>query len=153
MNKHITGNIANIAVSDYNAINPRLQKAFEFLKNSPLEQMEVGKYVIDGTDVFASIDYRHGKSRDEAALEVHDKYYDVQCVIEGTEQIGYLDRKECRKARTQMDVEKDIQFYDDVPSEYVTLHKGDFFVISPDDGHAPLVSDGMIKKCIVKVLK
>lgn len=31
------------------------QKAFAFLKNSDLEHMEIGRYEIDGDDVFAMI--------------------------------------------------------------------------------------------------
>ena len=31
------------------------QKAFDFLKNSDLEHMEVGRYEIDGDDIYAMI--------------------------------------------------------------------------------------------------
>ena len=49
--------------------------------------------------------------------------------------------------------EKDIQFFDDVPQTYYTLCPGQFTVLFPEDGHAPMVGEGIVRKIIFKVRK
>jgi beta-galactosidase beta subunit len=35
---------------------------------------------------------------------------------------------------------------------YFDLHVGQMAIFLPEDGHAPMIGEGKIKKCIVKVL-
>ena len=40
-----------------------------------------------------------------------------------------------------------------MPQTYYTLLPGQFTVLFPDDGHAPMVGEGHVRKIIVKVLR
>lgn len=136
----------------YNTLNPRFAKAFAYLKTIDPAAMAEGKYEIDGKEIFMSVVERDLKTPEEAALEVHDKYIDIQIVVAGQESFGWKDRKVCASPRGEISVEKDILFYDDKPSTYFTLQPGEFAIFFPGDAHAPLVGQGRIKKCIIKVL-
>lgn len=138
--------------SVYDGINPLFAKAFAHIKSLDLAAMAPGKYEIDGDKLFFSIVERGLKTKEEAALEVHDKYIDIQVVVAGTESFGWKDRAKCTSPRGTMDTAKDILFFDDKPDTYPTIGAGEFMIFMPGDGHAPLVGEGQIKKCIIKVL-
>lgn len=61
--------------------------------------------------------------------------------------------KDLKLPQGEFDAEKDIQFFDDVPQTYYTLRPGQFTVLFPEDGHAPMVGEGTMRKIIVKVRK
>lgn len=136
----------------YAAVNPLFGKVFDYLNSVDLNTLEEGKHVVDGDNIFLMINNRDLKKPEDAALEVHNKYIDIQIVIAGEETFGYKDRAECTSPRSEFNTEKDILFYDDKPTTYFTLHEGQMAVFFPEDGHAPMIGNGKIKKCIVKVL-
>lgn len=136
----------------YNSMNPRFAKVFAYLQNVNLETIEEGKYEIDGKEIFMNVMDRDLKSPDVAALEVHDKYIDIQIVVNGHEGFGWKDRKACSAPRGEMNADKDILFFEDKPTTYFTLLPGEIAIFFPQDGHAPLVGDGHVKKVVVKVL-
>ena len=55
------------------------QKAFDFLKNSDLEHMEVGRYEIDGDDIYAMIQKQTTAAPENKKAESHYKYIDIRC--------------------------------------------------------------------------
>ncbi len=136
----------------YNALNPRLQKAFAHLAKLDLASLSEGRYEIDGDDLFFMIQERVLKTPEAASLEVHDKYIDIQIVVEGQETIGWKAREACTSPKGEMSVEKDIQHFNDKSTTYVTLSPGQFGIFFPSDGHAPLIGEGNVKKAVVKVL-
>lgn len=48
---------------------------------------------------------------------------------------------------------KDIRFFDDEPETFYTLRPGQFTIFFPEDGHAPMIGEGNVRKIIVKVRK
>lgn len=91
---------------------------------------------------------------DEVFFESHERYYDIQYVIEGTECCA-VTKREGLCIRTPYDAENDITFYDD-PKIYsnVLLESGDYIILSPFDVHKPrLVAEKKmeIKKIVLKV--
>ncbi len=136
----------------YQAVNPRFAKAFDFLERTDLKALPEGRHEIDGEDVFISVMERDLKKPADAALEVHDKYIDIQVIIAGDdESFGWSDRKDCASPRGAMDTAKDILFFEDKPQTYFTLKAGQMAIFFPGDAHAPLVGEGHVKKCVVKV--
>lgn len=94
------------------------------------------------------------KREEEASLEVHDKYIDVQVLIAGeVETMGWRERRECRVPRGPFDAEEDIRFFADRPQLFVGIRPGQFVVFGPEDAHAPMIGRGRIKKAVVKVMK
>ena len=56
-----------------------------------------------------------------------------------------------KQPKETFNAEKDIQFFDDEPQTYYYLRPGQFTILLPEDGHAPLVGEGPIRKAILKV--
>ena len=64
---------------------------------------------------------------------------------------GWSDRRYLSKPLGAFDTAMDIRFYDDEPQTYYTLRPGQFTLLFPEDGHAPMVGEGDVRKIIVKV--
>lgn len=65
--------------------------------------------------------------------------------------MGWKARSRCQRLQDQYDVEKDIEFFGDVPDNYVSLLPGEFVVFFPDDALAPLIGTDVVHKVVIKV--
>ena len=136
----------------YAAVHPRLRKAFDLLAATDFSKLEAGRHPLDGEDIFVNVMEPALKRKEEAPLEVHNAYIDIQVILEGAcETFGWSERRDCRRPRGTFDPAKDILFYDDSPQTYFTLRRGQFVLCFPEDAHAPMVGEGTIRKAIVKV--
>jgi YhcH/YjgK/YiaL family protein len=147
----ILDNIANI--DKYVSLHPRFAKAFEFVKNQNLETIEVGKFEIDGKDIHASVTAKEGVKAEDAKFECHDNYFDIQVCPAGSETIGWSPRDAVKEVKTPYNSEKDVTFFADKPNTYFQLHAGQFAIFYPEDVHAPMIGEGVIKKLVVKIRK
>ena len=138
--------------NSYLSISPRLAKAFEFILNNDLASFEDGRHDIDGDEIFAMISTPQLKRPEDAPVETHKKYLDIQLVLSGSERFGWIAAEELKDAAAPFDVAKDICFWNDTPTMYFDLHEGQMAIFLPEDGHAPMIGSGSIKKCIVKVM-
>ena len=136
----------------YNSINPRFARAFEYLKTTDLASLPAGKHPVEGDEIFVNVQERELKKAEDARLEVHNKYIDIQVVVKGTETFGWNERSACTQPDGEFNAEKDILFFGDDKQTYYTLHEGQFTILFPEDAHAPMIGEGSIKKIIVKVL-
>ncbi len=136
----------------YYGVHPRFSRAFEYLTSTDLEALEPGKHAVEGDDIFVNVMERELKRPEEAKLEVHNEYIDIQVLVRGgQETFGWSERCGVKQPRADFDAVKDIQFFDDQPQTYYTLRPGQFTILLPEDAHAPMVGEGSIKKVIVKV--
>lgn len=110
------------------------------------------KLYIDGDKLFAIPSFNKARSKSEAPLEAHDRYIDIQICLQGEETMGWRSREDCHSPQAPFDQEKDIVFYNDVPLNYVKIPANHFAIFFPNDAHAPLIGEGMIKKVVFKVL-
>ena len=137
----------------YSSLNSRFAKVVEYIKSNDWTSLPEGKYEILGKEIILNINERSLKTKDQAALEVHDQYIDIQILISGEdESFGWSERKACSSPRGEMDTVKDILFFDDKPQMYFSLTKNQMVIFFPEDAHAPLVGDGKVKKAIFKIL-
>lgn len=137
-------------IQRYASINPNFVKAINFVRDNA-DTIAVGKYVLDGEDLFVMIVETDLKDAKDAKMEAHLKYIDIQIVLEGTESYAWRSIDECVTPLSPFDTEHDIIFYSDQPTATVTANKGQFVIFFPEDGHAPLIGSGRIRKAIVKV--
>jgi len=148
----IVDDIANI--DRYACLHPRFAKAFEFVKGLELEALEAGqKFEIDGKDIHASVSAKEGLNAEEAKFEAHDHYYDIQVCPAGTETLGWGPRAAIKEIKVPYNAEKDVTFFADRPQTYFQLKAGQFAIFAPEDVHAPMIGEGVIKKLVVKVKK
>ncbi len=135
----------------YFALNPRFEKAFNFLMSNDLTKLEEKKYEIDGKEVFATYMVRQGLAPEAAKHEAHDNYIDIQVCVSGKESFGWSNRADCKNEKDAYNPEKDIIFYADKPDTFVEIKPGQFAIFFPEDVHMPLVGNGEIKKVVAKV--
>ena len=132
---------------------PAFQTAFRFLKRPDLGSLPEGWIDLDN-GVRASV--QHYTTADEATLdfETHEKFFDIQYLIEGEEFIGVCTRSGL-KEKVPYSNENDVTFYyDPVFCGKVILYAGDLTVLSPEDAHKPRCAAGApmaVKKIVLKV--
>lgn len=139
--------------SRYHCIHPLFRKAFEYLSSVDLSAMAEGKFEIDGQNLRAIVTDKKGMTASESAakFECHDKHIDIQLCIRGEEQIGWKPRAACKDQKGEYNPEKDVLFYNDAPDMHFGLTNGQFAILFPEDVHAPMIGEGLIKKLVIKV--
>ena len=132
----------------------RYAKAVDFLMNTDLENLEPGKYVIDGDNVFANVVEYTTIPWEEAKFEAHENYTDIQYVIQGSEVMSFAPVSQLNVS-VPYNPEKDVMFFDNAnPWLQAAVHAGEYMIFNPWDGHKPKAADGEpapIKKVIVKI--
>ncbi len=135
----------------YLALNKGFAGAMEFLLRPDLKELPIGRYEIDGDRVYAMVSKEPGRRREDALLEAHERYIDVQLVLAGTDDMGWKPKSLCRQPSGAYDREGDIQFSADEPDAWLSVRSGAFVVFFPEDAHMPLISSGQLHKVVVKV--
>lgn len=148
----ILGSLKNTASAE--KAHPLFKKAFDYIKAMDFKAMSAtsSNIELDGKNLFLFVSEYKGKTKEESKMEAHKKYIDIQIPIVGTEQMGWLDIDQCTKVLSPYDTEKDLIFFNNPASSYIPVAPGEFVIFFPDDGHAPGVGEGYIKKVVVKVL-
>lgn len=135
----------------YASLNPLFAQAIEFLKSRDLHAMEIGKTELKGKDLFVNIAQTTPKTKEDAKLETHRDFIDIQVPLSGTEIMGYTAACDCIPANATYNAEKDITFFEGLAETYVAVKPGMFAIFFPQDGHAPGITQDGVKKVIVKV--
>ncbi|MFI3319494.1 MAG: YhcH/YjgK/YiaL family protein [Rikenellaceae bacterium] len=137
----------------YSSVCPRMARAFELVSKLDLASLPEGKHILDGEEIFVNIMERELKKVGEAKVEVHNKYADIQILLVGEKEgFGWIERKDLKEAAGDFDTAKDVQFFADEYQTIYTLKPGQFTILMPEDGHAPMIGEGKVKKAIVKVM-
>lgn len=134
----------------YASLNPLFAKAIEYLKATDLNAQELGKVKVQGDDLVVNFSQTKPKTKEEAKLETHNQFIDIQVPLSGVEVMGYTPRQDLPEA--EYDADKDISFYSGLAESYIPVKPGMFAIFFPQDAHAPGVSPDGVKKVIVKVL-
>ncbi|NQU39938.1 MAG: YhcH/YjgK/YiaL family protein [Lentisphaerae bacterium] len=136
---------------NYAALHPRFADAVCFLARPDLSELPDGRLDISGETLYAVVMRAAGRPVDQAALEVHNRYIDIQVVLTGPETMGWKPRGTCQEPSAPYDAEKDLQFFDDRPDSWVQVNTGQFAIFYPADAHAPMVAEGRLHKIVIKV--
>ena len=136
----------------YYGLHKSFKIAFDYLTSTDLNTLEVGKFdIADG--VKAIVADSEGKTAVVACekFECHNKNIDIQVCIRGNETIGWKPRPDCMQPKGEYNGEKDVTFFADSPDMYFSLKSGQFVIFYPEDVHAPMIGEGLIKKLVIKV--
>jgi YhcH/YjgK/YiaL family protein len=151
----IITNVNSKDLKSFQSVHPRFKKAFEFIEMAVKEDLADGNYEIDGKDIYAFISSYKTKTEREAKFEAHKKYIDIQCILSGTEVIGFETPEKVELIEDYKDG-GDICFYS-LNKDYdkIVLTKGEFAIIMTDELHAPCLSlndePTDVKKVVVKI--
>lgn len=133
----------------YASVNPLFAQAIEFLKSTDLNAHELGNVVLKEGELFVNFAAARPKTKDDAKIETHNNFIDIQIPLTGTELMGYMPKTDLAEA--EYNAEKDVTFYPGHATDYLTVKPGMFAIFFPEDAHAPGVTEVELKKVIVKV--
>lgn len=136
----------------YTFLNAKFNLVLDFLKQNDLNKIAVGKYAIEGDNIYVAVQDYQTKELKDGKLEAHKKYIDIQYVIEGEERIGYSDISKTIP-QTDYNKEKDIIFLNG-DAEFITANKDNFFIFYPQDAHMPSIATNIpsfVKKAVFKI--
>ncbi|MGJ7030274.1 YhcH/YjgK/YiaL family protein [Niabella hirudinis] len=137
----------------YGQLHPLFKKAFDYIRQTDLAAAAAGTYIVEEDAVKAIVSEAPGKKAETALekFECHNQFIDIQYVISGLEQIGWKPRQDCVAPNGEYNAEKDVQFYNDAPDLFFKLAAGQFVIFFPEDVHAPMIGEGVIKKLVMKI--
>ena len=78
----------------YAGMNPRFPKAIEFILNTDLSKLPLGRNEICGDEIFANVMEAQPRTKEEAPVEIHRKYIDIQIPITADEVMGYIPKEQ-----------------------------------------------------------
>ncbi|HMN24209.1 MAG TPA: YhcH/YjgK/YiaL family protein [Ignavibacteriaceae bacterium] len=136
----------------YSGLGERINKAFVYLMETDFSKMELGKYEIDGDNIFAIVNEYQTKDAREGKLEAHKKYIDVQYVAKGSELMGYAPLS-TQKVIDEYNEQNDITFFSGEKS-FAKVDEEMFAIFFPTDVHLPgikLNKSAYVKKVVIKV--
>jgi YhcH/YjgK/YiaL family protein len=128
------------------------ERAFAYLQATDWAGVADGRHVLEADRLFVIVSTDTGRGRDRSPLEFHRRYIDIQFVIAGVEVIGWRSLGDCLDLTEAYSSDRDIGFYGDSPSQWLSLQPGMFCVFDPTDCHAPLAGTDRVRKAVVKVL-
>lgn len=135
------------------AAEEKFKRAFAFLRRPDLGTLPEGWYEL-GEGVRASVQHYVTMAAHALSFETHERFFDVQYIVEGEEKIGVCGRNGLT-VKERYEEGNDITFYEEPAlSGSVLLRSGDYVVLSPRDAHKPRCVAGTpkaVKKIVVKV--
>ena len=137
----------------YTCINPQFKKCFDYVDEYLKNPVPAGTYEIEGRDLYVMV--QDSQTRTEGMLEVHNKYIDVQVLIDGEEKV-YCDWRDKLETEVPYNEEKDAEFLKDGEGNIeFTFAGGEFMILYPHDAHKPAMICGdkqtVCKKLVFKV--
>jgi len=146
----LTDRLANAAL--YRSLSPRIADALDYLAARDFAKIADGRHAIDGDHLFALVQRYTSKPLAEGRWEAHRKYIDLQYVVSGTEQIGYVSIDQL--AAEPHDEERDLAWLSGTAGQWITVPAGHFMLLWPGDAHMPQIATGApseILKVVVKI--
>ena len=138
----------------YYGLGERFQTALEWLASADAGALTPGQRVdIDGDNVFATLFEVDTLPPEACKLECHQNYADIQYLLSGMEGAGYALPDAELRALSEYDSKGDIQFYT-AEWDTLTIRPGTFYIVWPQDLHAPRVAlgqPGPVQRLVAKV--
>ena len=133
---------------------PAIQKAMAWLQEHDLAALPTGRREIDGDRLYVMVNEYNSEPKAVRRAEAHRKYVDVQCIVSGTEIIGYARLNGYEVLEDKL-AEKDVIFYKNPADESdIVLSAGMYGIFFPWDVHRPncaLTVPAPIRKVILKI--
>ena len=136
----------------YKGMNPNLDTAIDFITTHDLNELPLGKTVIDGTNVYINVMDAKASPVEERAYEIHKNYMDIQIDLVGVERI---DTGDCTKMEVDdYNEEKDVAKATAVDLAQCLIGPENFIICMAGEPHKPNIAvseDTVLKKAVCKV--
>lgn len=139
-------------------VSGHLHKALAYLQETDFSKLPVGRYEVDGDNIYFMVSEYDTKPKEEKKAETHIKYIDIQYIVKGEEKIHYTDYNSNLEITEDKRVEKDGIFYNTTADVDSLLLREDMLgVLFPWEVHRPGCNVGensvFVKKVVFKVKK
>lgn len=146
---------SNISEVQSDGFSEKFKACFAFMEKEyksatpGATDLELGNAIVAHFQEYTTI------TENEIQYEAHQKFYDIQFVLEGNEILSVYNTA-ALIAVGQYDVQNDITFYDEPvgKASQIVLHPGDFAILGATDAHKPklqLNGAEKVKKIVIKV--
>lgn len=139
-------------INKYKGFSKWFNYAADFLMNTILNALPLGRTEIDRDHVFINVMEVDTVNEDKVFFEIHKKYLDIQLDIKGTEKVHIG----LGKRAVVSEFKEDIDFGTVSCEKYMdcVIEEGYFIICMDGEPHKPTLCNGesaMIKKCVIKV--
>ncbi len=136
----------------YYGLGEKFKTAFEFINSTDFNSINEDRIEIDGDNIFAMPQRYKTKNPENAAWEAHREYIDLQYMISGAENMGFV--KSCYlDILENYDSEKDVEYLNGL-GDFVQVGEGEFVIFFPDDAHMPCLKikeNEEVYKVVIKI--
>jgi YhcH/YjgK/YiaL family protein len=135
----------------YTSLHPLFPLVAQFMQTHDLPALAIGKIELKGTELVVNVQHPAAKTKEEARLETHRDFIDIQIPLSATETMGYTPATDCQPKEAPYDADKDITFFEGKAQSYLPIRPGMFAIFFPEDGHAPAITEAGVRKLVIKV--
>lgn len=136
----------------YYSLHPNFGKAFNYINENDIANLSEGSHEIaEGVKAIVIVGEGTTKEKSIEGFECHDKNIDIQIPIKGPESFAWKPREKCSNPNGEYSDEKDVRFFHDAPDMFFQLQEKQFVILFPEDVHASMIGEGMLKKIVIKV--
>jgi YhcH/YjgK/YiaL family protein len=135
----------------YYAVNPRFERAFDYIHQIEKSPIAVGRYEMDNENMYSLIEEYNTKLKEQGHWEAHRRYIDLQYIAQGVESFGYANISHLKQG--EYDAGKDFWSLEG-EGDFLTLRSGAFILLMPEDAHMSgmaLSSPALVRKIVVKI--
>lgn len=126
-----------------------MQMFFDYLRTHDLTKVAPGRIVLEGDRLFLNVADSKKQPREERKLEAHRKYIDIQVPLTANETVGWRPLESLDMAPDiAYDEQRDIVFYRQPSSAYIPVEPGQFYLMLPNDAHAPLIGEDQSERSL-----
>lgn len=148
--KMIIDSLQNAA--KYYDLHPNFKKAFDYVNQNDISKLEEGAFEItEGLKIIVIAGEGNTKEESIKGFECHDKNIDIQISIQGPETFAWKPREKCVSPNGDYSDEKDVRFFHDAPDMFFQLQENQFAILFPNDVHAAMIGEGLLRKVVFKV--
>ena len=131
---------------------PGIDKIMDFISQNNLLELPEGRTDIDGDNLYVMLQKPKLINASEARPEGHERYIDLQLVLEGTEVMGYVEKSSLGEPDESFP-DRDVSFWNMHDFDLLTVSEDMFAVFFPQDGHAPGIASDNAKEVLKAVFK
>ncbi|WP_373974352.1 YhcH/YjgK/YiaL family protein [Chitinibacter sp. SCUT-21] len=132
-----------------------IERGLAYLKSTDFSQLAPGRYPIEGDQMIAIVQNPQTQPWETGMPEFHQRYLDIQYLLEGEEVIGFSIAQPDLPLATDQLTERDIAFVHPIENESkLVLSAGMFAIFFPGELHKPcrsLNQSQQIRKVVIKI--
>ena len=136
----------------YKGMNKNLDTAIDFILSHNLNELPLGKTVVDGDNVYINVMDAKASPVEERAYEIHKNYMDIQMDLIGVERI---DTGDCtRMEADEYNETKDVAKATAADLAECLIGPENFIICMANEPHKPNIAvseDTILKKAVCKV--